>query len=105
MIELRKDNATRMGTFGLEASRFGNHLFRSLLNPAGLLPGVPIRRYGKYKMTSPINWLQDNSPFKGKIKSGTRIANVASGIFEAVVEDNKTLAAELDIDLGRYDYL
>jgi len=104
-LELRRDNATRMGSFGLEASRLGNHLFRNLLNPGGLLPGIPVRRYGKYQMTSPVNWLQDNSPLKGEIKEGTRIDRVAKSILHAVREDNKILAEELDIDLGRYNYL
>jgi len=103
-IELRKDNATRMGAFGLGASRLGNQLFRGLLNPGGLLPGFPVRRYGKYEMTSPINWLQDNSPFNGEIKDSSKIAVVAKSILSSALEDNRILAAELDIDLGRYNY-
>ena len=100
-IPLRKENATRLGPFGMEVSRVLNHLFRSYLNPGGILPGVPVFEHGERRLISPMEILHDKWPGKGRnVGKGT----IFSDIFEMVQEDNRVLDSRNELGLDRYGY-
>ncbi len=102
-IELKQENATRLGPLGMEVSRMLNHLFRSLLNPGGILPGIDPAREGANYRISPVQLLHDKWPKAGKIKEG-EVFQVASQIFKMVQEDNEVLDNKFNLNLKSYNY-
>lgn len=103
-IPLRKENATRLGPFGMEVSRVLNHLFRSYLNPGGILPGVPVFEHGERRLISPMEILHDKWPGKGGRYEKSDVFTTARDIFEMVREDNRVLDSKNGLSLDRYGY-
>ena len=82
--QLQKINRSRLGSTGLEVSRVLNRLFRSPLNPGGVLPGIPRRRRtGKWWSVSPVFMLQDHWPGTGRVadeqQAWARLREAAGG--------------------------
>lgn len=103
-IELRRENATRLGPFGMEITRLLNHLFRNLLNPAGVLPGIPMRRFGRWRVVSPVELIHDHAPDFGRRGDGGELAAVGREILEGVKSDNRRLCDCHGLDFGKYGY-
>ena len=104
--QLQKFNRSRLGSTGLEVSRVLNRLFRSPLNPGGILPGIPLRRHkGKWWSVSPVFMLQDHWPGTGRVADDSRLARVCAKLLADEVARNKLLQDELNLDLERYGYL
>ena len=103
-IPLRKENATRLGPFGMEVSRVLNHLFRSYLNPGGILPGVPVFEHGERQLISPVEILHDKWPGKGGRSENSDVFTTARDVFEMVREDNRVLDSKNELGLDRYGY-
>jgi len=103
-ISLRRENATRLSPFGMEISRVLNHLFRSYLNPGGILPGVPVFEHGERRLISPMEILHDKWPGRrGGLGKGA-VCSVANDIFDMVREDNQVLDSKNGLGLARYGY-
>lgn len=102
-VELKQENATRLGPFGMEVSRILNHLFRSLLNQGGILPGIHSNREGIDYRISPVQELHYKWPKSSRIKEG-EISRLASKIFQMVQEDNKELDKRFHLNLRNYNY-
>ena len=104
--ELQKINRSRLGSTGLEVSRVLNRLFKSPLNPGGVLPGIPRRRRtGKWWSVSPVFMLQDHWPGTGRMADGSRLGSVCARLLADEFARNKLLQDELNFDLERYGYL
>ncbi|MGH8241824.1 MAG: hypothetical protein ACRETY_00580 [Steroidobacteraceae bacterium] len=104
--QLKKFNRSRLGSTGLEVSRVLNRLFRSPLNPGGILPGIPLRRHtGVWWSVSPVYLLQDHWPGTGRVAEDSRLGRVCAKLLEDEVAHNKLLQDELNLDLERYGYL
>jgi hypothetical protein len=103
-IELEKENRTTLGPMGMEVSRILNHLFRSMLNPSGLIPGIKMKQHGIPTRVSPVQIMHDKWPSKGnKINKG-EIFEVAEEIFKKLKEDNQRLDEKYQLDLKEYNY-
>ena len=103
-IELRKENATSLGSVGMEITRILNHVFRSMLNPAGLIPGYKTNRHGINSRASPIQIIHDRWPGKAnKIREGD-IFNISKGIFEEMKVYNKEMDEKYRLGLDNYKY-
>lgn len=103
-IELTRENATKLGPVGMEVTRLLNHLFRNLLNPAGVLPGVPVRRFGRWRIVSPVEFIHDYMPDFGKRSEGGQLAEVGAEILDRVRADNQRLCEVHGLDFQRYGY-
>ena len=103
-IELRKDNASRLGPIGMEVCRILNHLFRNLLNPGGILPGIPLYRNGGYRLVSPLEIIHDRFPSRANKLNKGDIFYVGSEILKMVEDDNKRLDEEYKLGLEKYGY-
>ncbi len=102
-IELKRENVTSLGPFGMEVSRYLNHLFRSHLNPAGIIPGLRTNKGGRERRIAPTQFLHDKWPGKKKPPSG-QLASIAEQILKDVEDDNRALAEKYGLDLERYGY-
>lgn len=103
-ILLTSENSTRLGPFGMEFSRQVNRLFRSSLNPAGILPGIPYRQVDGVRLTSPVFILHDRWPRKGATSRRSKHFRAGQQILDATRKDNEALDAEHHLDLQRYGY-
>ena len=105
-LELKSENATRLGPLGLEISRILNHLFRNLLNPAGIIPGFKPKRaeanYRNYRV-SPLEIVHDKWFMHKKCAKG-EIDRIASKIFYMVEDDNKNIDKIFNLNLRYYGY-
>jgi hypothetical protein len=103
--QLPKINRTRLGSTGLEVSRILNRLFRSPLNPGGVLPGIPRRRRtGEWWSVSPVFTLQDHWPGTGRVADGSKLGRICTKLLVDEAVNNKLLQDELKLDLERYGY-
>ncbi len=103
-VELRHMNRTTFGPLALEASRYCNYLFRSRLNPRGVIPGVPVMKRGRVKWVSPMQFLHRSWPWKGRLRAADRLFRVGESILDQVKDDNRSLDARYRIGLEAYDY-
>ena len=104
--QFERFNRSRLGSTGLEVARVLNRLFRSPLNPGGILPGIPLRRRaGKWWSVSPAFVLQDHWPGTGRVADGSRLGRVCAKLLADEAVRNRQLQEELNIDLERYGYL
>ena len=101
-IELKPENATKLNPAMLEVTRLINHFFRSLLNPAGLLPGLMINKHGNKRRQSPVQFIHDNWPFKNQAKG--KIDIITKQILEQAKEDNLMLDEKYALNLQHYGY-
>lgn len=101
-ITLRSENATRLGPLGMEVSRVLNHLFRSSLNHAGVLPSPP-RKDSKRRLR-PVALLHDKWPGRPSHRGQSRLADVGLEILDQVKEDNHRLDESYRLGLGDYGY-
>jgi len=103
-IPLTRKNASRLGPIGLEVSRQLNYIFRSYLNPAGLVPGVPRIKDGRLTNISPVTYFHDHWPFRSKRTGVDRISQIAKRIFEETKDDNRLLDYDRNLRLSTYGY-
>jgi hypothetical protein len=104
--ELEKFNRSRLGSTGLEVSRILNRLFRSPLNPGGVLPGLPRRRLsGEWWSVSPVYMLQNHWPGTGRVPENSRLGRVCAKLLADEAVRNRRLQEELNVDLAKYGYL
>jgi hypothetical protein len=103
-FELHKENVTSLSPFGLEVSRILNYFFRSYLNPAGFIPGVPYKENGKLYFRSPITYLHDHWRWKGNKEKKSHILDVGKEIFISVQESNKILDEKYNLNLKSHGY-
>jgi hypothetical protein len=103
-IKIKKENATTLGPVGMEFTRFMNHFFRSLLNPAGMIPGIETSRTGHKRRISPVQILHDMWPYKKVGTNDGEIGRVAREILALSREDNRQLDARYHLDLSRFNY-
>jgi hypothetical protein len=103
-IELRKSNTSKLGPVGMEFARFLNHIFRSFLNPAGLLPGIPLRLRGRMQIASPVLWIHEKWPGRGYNKKRGVIWETSNRILENVKQDNEILDKKYQLHLDKYGY-
>ena len=102
-IELKRENATTLGPFGLELSRLLNHGFRNLCNPGGMLPGPTVDQFGKQQSKSPVELFFDWYPGKGK-KGDSKVDYIYLDILDRVKEDNRKHDKEYDLGLAEHGY-
>lgn len=102
-LSLQPENATSLGATGLEMTRIFNHLFRSLLNPAGFIPGVKVTKGGQTRRVTPLQFVHDKWPGRGGSKGG-EIARVAAEILEIARADNMELDSRYDLGLKQHGY-
>ncbi|MEM7220614.1 MAG: sulfotransferase [Pseudomonadota bacterium] len=103
-MTLTTENSTKLGPTGMVASRLLNHLFRNLLNPAGLIPGIPVKRFGKYRSTSPGQLLHDYAPKSSRGVDRGPIHAAGERILNAERERNRSLADEFGLGLEEHGY-
>lgn len=103
-ISLEKSNASQFGWFGLEFTRYLNFLFRSGLNPGGMLPGFPGKRGELDIRITPSQWLHENWPVKGKLSDTCLLSQLSDRIFAEMREDNESLDKELALGMGSFGY-
>lgn len=101
-IVLRKENATKLGPIGLELSRIFNYFFRSRLNPAGFLPGVPHLSRNKFNLISPTQYLHDK--WFIPVKKRGKLYDLAQEILKECHEFNRELDDYFLIGLQKYGY-
>lgn len=101
-VKLRKENASSLGPIGFEFSRLINHLFRTLLNPGGLLPGIPMYKNNKISFSSPLEILHDKWP--GRSSKRGNSWKVGQEILDMVRSDNKQLDAQYKLGIDKFGY-
>lgn len=100
----RKLNLSRLGPFGMECTRIMNHFFRSYLNPAGILPGLPMRRNHRLELVSPVALIHDRWPRPYRGNDPGLSGRLAARILEEMREDNQRLDKQYDLNLKEYGY-
>lgn len=103
-IMLRSENSTRLGFMGMEVSRALNHLFRSSLNHAGMLPSPPRRDGDGRRRWRPVAILHDKWPGRPAKRKLGRMVEVGQEILDTVREDNAKLDESYGLGLGAYGY-
>ena len=104
VVELKKSNSSKFGSFGLEMTRWLNHLFRTPLNPAGPLPGLPVKRSGVYTRITPTWWLHDHWSIQGKLSQSSHLYRRSLEILDQVRDDNRELDKTYGLGLCDYGY-
>ncbi len=100
-MNLKVENATRLGPVGMELSRWANYWFRSMINQ-GPLPAVPRKQFGRWRLVSPVEYLHDVWP--GKTKGSPLASRVCNAILASVAEDNHAVDRRFNLGLGEYGY-
>lgn len=103
-IELKKENITTLGPVGMEITRILNHIFRSLLNPSGIIPGMKMKRFGMPARISPVELIHDKWPSRSNKITKGEIVTATNRIFDSVREDNKKLDDYYHLNLKEYGY-
>jgi hypothetical protein len=104
--QLKKSNQSTLGSTGLEVSRALNRLFRSPLNPGGVLPGIPQRRRtGTWWSVSPVVMLEHYWPGTGRVADRSKLGRACASILADEAARNKMLQDELGLNLEKYGYL
>ena len=102
-LKLRAENSTRLGATGMEVTRVMNHFFMSMLN-RGFLPGLPVRRNGRWHQISVVEYIHDNWPGRPNSKEQSEHSRVGQEIWSMFREDNRELDARYQLGLSAYDY-
>lgn len=100
-IELKAENASTLGPIGVEATRIANFLFRSMLN-RGPLPPVPRKQFGRWKLVSPVEYLHDYWPGKGR--PSRRVLSICDRVLGEVRDDNRGLDKLFKLGLADHGY-
>ena len=101
-VELKRENAAVLSPFMLELTRYMNFGFRSLLNPAGMIPGFMINKHGRKRRQSPVQYMHDHWPAKRKIVGPNDV--IAQRILQQVREENRQLDGVYSLNLAQYGY-
>lgn len=104
IVELTRTNSSQLGNAAMEMTRLLNHVFRTPLNPAGLLPGFPVRRGGRIRRITPSYLLHDHWPGSRPVKASSALHLRCREILDEVNDDNAQLDRELDLGLKDYGY-
>ncbi len=99
-----KRNATRLGPKGMFVSRLINHLFRSHLNPGGILPGFPRITEGRVEFISPSMLLHEHWPGRVPVAPGDALGRIASEILTMAADKNRCLDERYGLGLARHHY-
>lgn len=100
-IELTIENATRLGPVAMEASRWMNYCFRSMLN-RGPLPQIPRKQFGRWTLVSPVEYMHDYWPGSGK--PSQRVNDVCATVLDLMVEDNRSVDEQRNLGMSGHDY-
>lgn len=100
-IDLTVENATKLGAAGMGFSRLANFVFRSMINQ-GPLPGVPRKQFGRWRFVSPIEYLHDYWPGKGR--PGALVASVCARVLAEAADDNRALERKYKLGLSDKGY-
>ena len=108
-VALSQRNATRLGPFGMELTRFLNRIspFRSQVREDGLLPGVPImQRLGGFRWSNPISLAHDHWPKlrKPPTEKENRYYGICREILELVKGDNEEIDRKYGLGLHKFGY-
>jgi len=103
-IDLPRTNVSSLGPIGMAVSRLLNHFFRSSLNPAGLLPGIPVRISRHVRITSPVAVLHDKWPSRRNVTESGVMSDIPKRIFRSVQQDNRILAERYNLNMSNYCY-
>ena len=99
--ELTIENATRLGPIAMEVSRWMNYLFRSMLN-RGPLPQIPRKRFGRWTVASPVEYIHDFWPGRGRV--GKRANDISGTILVNMSDDNRLVDERYDLGMRAHDY-
>jgi hypothetical protein len=102
-VELRAENTTRLGARGMELTRIMNFFFMSMLN-RGFLPGVPVRRDGRWHQFSLVEYIHEYWPGKPDSEERSDISDVAGEILAMFREDNRVLDRKWRLGLDQFGY-
>ena len=102
-VELRKENATRLGYFGIEVTRRMNFAMRGMLNH-GVIPALPIYRHGRWSRVSAVELIHDYWPGRPRSKQISPLLDAGEQILRRFGEDNRMMDRELGLGLGRFKY-
>lgn len=102
-MTLRAENSTRLGATGMEVTRILNHFFMSMLN-RGFLPGIPVRRQGRWHQFSLVEYIHDYWPGRPDPKQQSEHNGVGQEIWSMFREDNRELDNLYQLGLGAFDY-
>ena len=102
-IEIKRENATRLGYRGMEVTRYLNFLMNSMLNH-GVLPRLPLYRDGRWVRISIMELVHDHWP--GRPNSGrvTPLQTAGDTILEMYREDNRMIDQEFGLGLDKFGY-
>jgi len=103
-LELNRSNETRLGSLGMGVTRYLNRIFRSQLNPGGLLPLIPVYRHRRIELRSLASLIHHDWPIRGSVSKSSRIHSVSEKILATVRDDNRILDQQFKLGLSEYDY-
>jgi hypothetical protein len=102
-VVLRAENSTRLGAKGMEITRLMNFAFRSMLNQ-GMLPGIPVRRNGRWHQYSVVEYIHEYWPGKPRKGEESELSRTGRRIFEMYREDNREVDRRWGFDLDKFGY-
>lgn len=100
-MDLAIENATKLGPIGMELSRWANYLFRSMIN-SGPLPQIPRKQFGRWRFVSPVEYLHDYWPGKGR--ASDLVTSIGQRILAEVAEDNRLIDQQFNLGLAEKGY-
>jgi Sulfotransferase family len=102
-VKLHAENATRLGAFGMEATRIMNFFFRSMLNQ-GVLPGIPVRRDGGWHQVSIVEYIHQYWPGRADTRKDSELNKTGAEILAMFREDNARLDQQWSLGLREFGY-
>jgi hypothetical protein len=101
---LGNTNSTKLGDFGFEFTRRLNYLFRSNLNPGGLIPGIPRKGRTGIVNVSPVTILHEKWPFHGVLSETGSVKQCCRELLYENIDSNKGLDTRYGLGLKEYGY-
>jgi hypothetical protein len=102
-IDLRAENATRLGPTGMEVTRLMNFCFRSMVNQ-GPIPGIPVRRGGRWHQFSIVEFLHEYWPGRPDNKKDSELNRTGAEILEMNRSDNAFIDDQWNLGLREFGY-
>jgi hypothetical protein len=102
-VTLKRENATRLGYFGMNVTRVLNFLLHSVVND-GPIPGIPYRKDGRWHQRSVVEYLHDHWPGRPSSNKGSPLVEVGNEVWERFRENNRQIDRELGLGLDKFGY-
>jgi hypothetical protein len=102
-IQLKQENVTRLGHFGMEVTRIMNFVFDNMLN-RGIIPRIPTVRYGRRAKVSVVEYIHDHWPGRTRRDESSPLAQVSRQIWLDSQEDNRQIDRQFGTELARFGY-